>query len=1257
MKRSTPDDVDDDGRYGAGKKIDLSGQRGDGSVVDWILREALLQQGQEGEQSLPGGHGPPTGTGDISTRSAIIDGIEALSLSGCGMGPANTSLLLSSLSSPSSPALSNLKWLNLRRNGIGASGGSAVGTYLSTDTPLKFLDISLNDIKASQSTSASASVAKGVADGLCLNTTLEHLLMEQCALGPDGAAALSTALVSSNRRTSLRRLELAGNMLGPGAGTYDLFEALRSNSVLTRLGLRMNRIGGGGGSAVRVLSEAMGGGTCRLCSIDLSYNELRCRGLITLSEALAVPSCTVRELILEKNDIKGEGIVALTDALDQNPRSSLATLSLKGNDIGNGGTIALGMMLGRNATLETLDVSSCCIENEGGAALGRGLEENKSLKHLYLENNYLGRGGIDNSLITLGLSRNASLQILHLSKAELGGDGGALESFISNALSTNTSLVSIDLSDNSLSDGRIIDAVAAHPTLKNANLSDNKFTNVRIDTQLLLSTRINGVLGDNIDGDVDTDNGSVGHSSSDRTPLTINLCFNPLSSPPLGRLATESNLRNYLLLLQNERTAVTRIRLMVLGYGGVGKSTFCRAMTSCNDEEARNFQNTLIPLERWDNDMLANWAHQLGASWASEAMRMVQKERIMGTELHELIVRSADQCQPSEHLRNVCGSQYPSIDSEVFAKAISSLITKGYLSTVGAVKVEGTIELSSGGNQRTCSMVDFAGQVEFLVSHQLLLSSMHTLCMIIQPSPAFAKAAHRHAGSWNYWSRFLRALGDRRAGSLLLAVSHLDKLVSASNNDNLDRLILHEFNSVRQNVPVGVVSGDHPVKLDYRPNEILMTISEVKTALSQAASAVARDWWVPASYERLSDLVQIVGARKAERQELPIVTIEELTNELDAHCKQSSSDSNLLAKILNDPQLMKRGIDYLEAVGDVMTDDRLGFCLLLDPVDWFAKFLAYFIKDDDAVSSVQIDSTSIRRKRGTIHLDEVIRALQHEYANPHEYVPQVMSLLCRLELCIPLGGAEIEDCPLPSDSSFLFPCLLPNLPASDLLLEHWPIHAGDGSPPTESSFATLSFRGHRFREITGFVPPGLFVGLLARLMKHLEPDAMHPSRMWRDHAVLVFGNGRCRALLRCDVNSATIDVVAAAQTPEGIFVGAAKGQASVVVWMVHYIHMFLRSYSQLRFEEFWLCPSPSCHVSNDGLRKAAASSDLLTYRGSEFPLVSADPSRRSGHDCNVEGCWRYLGTGHKLESLVPSADCLDLCRHCHRKPVFALRKH
>ena len=107
-------------------------------------------------------------------------------------------------------------------------------------------------------------------------------------------------------------------------------------------------------------------------------------------------------------------------------------------------------------------------------------------------------------------------------------------------------------------------------------------------------------------------------------------------------------------------------------------------------------------------------------------------------------------------------------------RAISALTVKGCLSTVGIVKVDGTIQLGD----RTCSLVDFAGQIEFLVSHQLLLSSTHSLCMIIQLAPSFGKSDDIHSGSWDYWSKFLSSLGgDRRHGSLRLAVSQLDKLV------------------------------------------------------------------------------------------------------------------------------------------------------------------------------------------------------------------------------------------------------------------------------------------------------------------------------------------------------------------------------------------------------------------------------------------------------------------------------------------------
>ena len=72
--------------------------------------------------------------------------------------------------------------------------------------------------------------------------------------------------------------------------------------------------------------------------------------------------------------------------------------------------------------------------------------------------------------------------------------------------------------------------------------------------------------------------------------------------------------------------------------------------------------------------------------------------------------------------------------------AIGSLLAKRYHSTVG-VKAAGRLDLGDG---RSGSLVDFAGQMEYLVSHQLLLASMHTLCVVIQPAPSFAKPTHRH---------------------------------------------------------------------------------------------------------------------------------------------------------------------------------------------------------------------------------------------------------------------------------------------------------------------------------------------------------------------------------------------------------------------------------------------------------------------------------------------------------------------------------
>jgi hypothetical protein len=150
---------------------------------------------------------------------------------------------------------------------------------------------------------------------------------------------------------------------------------------------------------------------------------------------------------------------------------------------------------------------------------------------------------------------------------------------------------------------------------------------------------------------------------------------------------------------------------------------------------------------------------------------------------------------------------------------------------------------------RTCSMVDFAGQVEFLVSHQLLLSSMHTLCMIIQPAPSFANPDHRHFGSWDYWSRFLSSLGDRRRGSLLLAISQIDKLLVSNNEiESSKDCSIRDFARIKARSS-GVISSTCPLFLDYSPTKIVQTVSNVKAALSSSLDEVGHSWWVPGTRE------------------------------------------------------------------------------------------------------------------------------------------------------------------------------------------------------------------------------------------------------------------------------------------------------------------------------------------------------------------------------------------------------------------------
>jgi len=191
--------------------------------------------------------------------------------------------------------------------------------------------------------------------------------------------------------------------------------------------------------------------------------------------------------------------------------------------------------------------------------------------------------------------------------------------------------------------------------------------------------------------------------------------------------------------------------------------------------------------------------------------------------------------------------------------------------------------------------------------------------------------------------------------------------------------------------------------------------------------------------------------------------------------------------------------------------------------------------------------------------------------------------------------------------------------------------------------------------------------------------------MWKNFAVLVFGsstsNGSARVMLRINLKHALLDIVAAAPTAEQLFVGGAKGQASVVIWMTHLVKMFLRrSYPQLEVEESFLCPSAECNTmiynsedeTKDDDGDAIANSDdecfdpcLSCFHGAEFPATPEKGNRYHGdHCCEADGCWSQLGVGHKIEQMIPKATATItttelheglFCKHCQKVARFALR--
>lgn len=189
------------------------------------------------------------------------------------------------------------------------------------------------------------------------------------------AEALAAALPS----TKLKVLLLERNSL-TAVGVAALAKALPP--TLIKLALGRNTVGLEG---ARALADSV----VQLHTLILGFSQLNPEGAQALTPILS----KVTVLDVSGNHLGAQGCSFLADKLEG---STLETLKLESNGVGDSGAKALAAALGRSTKLQMLEVRRNSVTDVGAEHLALGLEKNRTLRHLDL---------FDNSITDVGASR------------------------------------------------------------------------------------------------------------------------------------------------------------------------------------------------------------------------------------------------------------------------------------------------------------------------------------------------------------------------------------------------------------------------------------------------------------------------------------------------------------------------------------------------------------------------------------------------------------------------------------------------------------------------------------------------------------------------------------------------------------------------------------------------------------------------------------------------------------------------------------
>ncbi|XP_052407899.1 NACHT, LRR and PYD domains-containing protein 3-like [Carassius gibelio] len=332
----------------------------------------------------------------------------------------------------------HLKTLRLRDCDLTEKSCSALAAILRSNTSLKDLDLSNNNLQDSG--------VKILQSGL-ENCTLEKLRLCNCRITEEGYKALASALRSNP--SHLKELDLTANDPGK-SGVKELCDLLQDPNCQLKT---LRFLGPAADEGCQFVTGIVGKNPLLMSELNLSGRKLGDTQVNQIAALLQDKHCTLNTIQLRRCNMTDECCSAVTSALKSNP-SHLRELDLSENQIENTGVNHLcDVLKDSQYKLERLRLRRCNMTDECCSAVTSALKSNPShLRELDLSENKLGDSGVKN-LSDLLMNQQCKLETLDLCRCNITEKQCLI---LTPALKSNPShLRELDLSENKLGDSGV----------------------------------------------------------------------------------------------------------------------------------------------------------------------------------------------------------------------------------------------------------------------------------------------------------------------------------------------------------------------------------------------------------------------------------------------------------------------------------------------------------------------------------------------------------------------------------------------------------------------------------------------------------------------------------------------------------------------------------------------------------------------------------------------------------------------------------